>query len=80
LRTRRTQAGLYVWATVPAGVTSRAFASWLFDKTGVFVTPGTNFGQAGEGYLRISMTEPQERLETAIARIGEALPELLATR
>jgi len=80
LRTRRTQAGLYVWATVPAGVTSRAFAGWLFDKTGVFVTPGTNFGQAGEGYLRISMTEPQERLETAIARIGEALPELLTTR
>jgi LL-diaminopimelate aminotransferase len=73
LRTRRTQAGLYVWAAVPDGFTSRDFANWLFDETGVFVTPGVNFGAAGEGYLRISMTEPQERLETAIARMREAL-------
>jgi LL-diaminopimelate aminotransferase len=76
--TRRTQAGLYVWASVPSGFTSRDFANWLFDKTGVFVTPGSNFGQAGEGYLRISMTEPQERLETAITRMREALPNLFA--
>lgn len=73
LRTRRTQAGLYVWAAIPAGFTSRDFANWLFEQTGVFVTPGSNFGQTGEGYLRISMTEPLERLETAIARIREAL-------
>jgi LL-diaminopimelate aminotransferase len=73
LRTRRTEAGLYVWAAVPTGSTSRAFANWLFDQTGVFVTPGSNFGEAGEGYLRIAMTEPLERLETAVARIREAL-------
>jgi LL-diaminopimelate aminotransferase len=73
LRARRTQAGLYVWAAVPAGSTSRDFANWLFEETGVFVTPGSNFGQAGEGYLRISMTEPQERLETAITRMRSAL-------
>ncbi len=73
MRTRRTQAGLYVWAAVPTGFTSREFASWLFDTTGVFVTPGNNFGDAGEGYVRISMTEPQERIETAITRMREAL-------
>jgi LL-diaminopimelate aminotransferase len=73
LRTRRTQAGLYVWAAVPDGFTSRDFANWLFDETGVLVTPGVNFGPAGEGYLRISMTEPLERLETAITRMREAL-------
>lgn len=73
LYTRRTQAGLYIWAAVPAGFTSRDFAGWLFDTTGVLITPGTNFGAAGEGYLRISMTEPQERLETAITRMREAL-------
>jgi LL-diaminopimelate aminotransferase len=78
MRTRRTQAGLYVWAAVPAGRTSRDFANWLFDQTGVFVTPGSNFGQAGEGYLRISMTEPLERLETALARMRAALPALFA--
>lgn len=63
------RAGLYIWARVPEGATSRDFANWLFDKTGVFVTPGTNFGEAGEGYLRISMTAPDERIETALARM-----------
>lgn len=71
--TRRTQAGLYIWSAIPAGFTSREFAGWLFDQTGVFITPGSNFGEAGEGYVRISMTEPQERIETALKRIHEAL-------
>src|SRR5438132_6922002 len=41
------QAGLYVWARVPKGFTSRDFANWLFDKTGVLITPGASFGKAG---------------------------------
>ncbi len=73
MHTQRTQAGLYIWAAIPTGFTSREFASWLFDQTGVFLTPGTNFGEAGEGYVRISMTEPQDRLETALTRMHEAL-------
>jgi LL-diaminopimelate aminotransferase len=73
MRTRRSPAGLYVWAAVPEGFSSREFTGWLFDQTGVFITPGTNFGEAGEGYVRISMTEPQERLEMAIQRMQEAL-------
>jgi LL-diaminopimelate aminotransferase len=67
------QAGLYIWAAVPSGYTSRDFANWLFDKTGVFVTPGSNFGQAGEGYLRISITAPDERIETALQRMRDAI-------
>jgi len=62
-------AGLYVWAAIPAGFTSRDFAAWLFDKTGVFLTPGTNFGDAGEGYVRISLTAPDERIVTALKRM-----------
>jgi LL-diaminopimelate aminotransferase len=73
LRTRVSQAGLYIWAAVPSGYTSRDFANWLFDKTGVFVTPGSNFGQAGEGYLRISITAPDERIETALQRMRDAI-------
>ena len=73
MRARRTEAGLYVWAAVPVGFTSREFANWLFDETGVFLTPGSSFGEAGEGYVRISMTEPQERLETALKRMHETL-------
>ncbi|MBA2678330.1 MAG: LL-diaminopimelate aminotransferase [Ktedonobacteraceae bacterium] len=63
------KAGLYVWAHVPAGLTSHEFANQLFEKTGVFVTPGTNFGQAGEGYVRLSITEPEERLKAALQRM-----------
>ncbi len=71
--TRRTQAGLYVWARIPASYTSHQFTDWLFDRTGVFITPGTNFGDSGEGYVRISMTVPEERIETALARMRTAL-------
>lgn len=67
------KAGLYVWAAVPKGIMSRDFASWLFDKSGVFVTPGTNFGHAGEGYVRISLTAPDERIETALERMRAVL-------
>jgi LL-diaminopimelate aminotransferase len=67
------QAGLYLWPHVPAGFTSRDFADWLFDTTGVFVTPGTNFGAAGEGYVRISITAPDERIETALQRMKDAV-------
>jgi LL-diaminopimelate aminotransferase len=70
---RRTQAGLYVWAAVPAGFQSREFTQWLFDQTGVLVTSGRNFGPSGEGYVRISLTESQERIALALQRIHEAL-------
>ncbi len=73
MRTQKSRAGLYVWAAIPDGYTSRNFANWLFEKTGVFLTPGTNFGKAGEGYVRISMTAPDERIETALARMRVAL-------
>lgn len=73
MHTQTPRAGLYVWAGIPGGYTSRDFANWLFDKTGVFVTPGINFGKTGEGYVRISMTAPDERIETALARMRAAI-------
>ncbi len=75
MRTRTPGAGLYVWAAVPTGYTSRDFANWLFDKTGVYVTPGTNFGAAGEGYVRISLTAPEERIGAALQRMKSALTD-----
>lgn len=74
MHANRTQAGLYIWAEIPQGFDgSRDFTNWLFDTTGVFLTPGLNFGKAGEGYIRISMTAPDERIATAIERIRQAL-------
>ncbi|EFH89508.1 LL-diaminopimelate aminotransferase [Ktedonobacter racemifer] len=72
LRAPLNQAGLYVWASVPQGFTSKQFADWLFEKAGVFLTPGTNFGPSGEGYVRISLTAPEERIQLALERIQRA--------
>jgi LL-diaminopimelate aminotransferase len=73
MRAHRTTAGLYIWAATPGGYSARDFTNWLFDTTGVFLTPGTNFGDAGEGYMRISMTAPEERIATALKRMKAAL-------
>ena len=51
------------------GWTSSHFAMALLEQTGVAVTPGTNFGAHGEGYLRVSLTVPDARLDEAIARM-----------
>jgi len=67
------RAGLYVWAAVPGGKTAAEFALWLLDEVGVFVTPGTNFGANGEGFVRISLTVPDKRLEEAMARLERAV-------
>lgn len=67
------QAGLYVWPRIPEGRTSAAFAMDLLERAGVAVTPGTNFGSRGEGYVRISLTVPDDRLDEAVARIEKAL-------
>jgi LL-diaminopimelate aminotransferase len=74
MHTQTPQASLYVWAHIPARfTTSREFVSWLFDETGVLLTPGTNFGPSGEGYVRISIAAPEERIATALQRMQNAL-------
>jgi LL-diaminopimelate aminotransferase len=55
---------------VPAGETSVGFAGRLLEEAGVFVTPGTGYGQYGEGFFRISLTCPDDRLEEAARRIA----------
>jgi LL-diaminopimelate aminotransferase len=62
-------AGLYIWPRVPNGYTASAFAMELLQHTGVAVTPGTNFGAHGEGYVRISLTIEDARLDTALERM-----------
>ena len=63
------RAGLYIWPHIPGDTTSSEFAMDLLERAGVAVTPGTNFGVRGEGYLRISLTVPDERLNIAIERL-----------
>lgn len=66
---KRPRASLYVWARVPQGWQSEKFALALLEQTGVVVAPGTFFGPAGEGYIRISVTAPEERVREAMERL-----------
>lgn len=59
----------YVWAPVPPGHTSAGFCADLLEKAGVIVTPGSAYGDKGEGYFRISLTIEDGRLEEALKRI-----------
>lgn len=59
----------YLWVPVPAGMTSLEFTNRLFDKTGIVVAAGPAYGKYGEGFIRISLTVPDERLEEAMQRI-----------
>ncbi|MDB9355291.1 pyridoxal phosphate-dependent aminotransferase, partial [Nodularia spumigena CS-587/03] len=66
------QATLYVWVPVPPGYSSTEFVSLLLDKCGIMVTPGNGYGAAGEGFFRIALTIPDERMHEAIQRIKDA--------
>jgi LL-diaminopimelate aminotransferase len=59
----------YIWTKVPEGYTSSEFVGRLIDEAGIVCTPGNGFGDAGEGYFRISLTVPTERLVEAAKRI-----------
>ncbi|MBN1473899.1 MAG: LL-diaminopimelate aminotransferase [Syntrophaceae bacterium] len=59
----------YLWVPVPKGMTSLEFTNRLFDKTAVVVAAGTAYGQYGEGFVRFSLTVPDDRLEEAMSRI-----------
>lgn len=72
LRLRPPKASLYIWARAPEGMTSVQFATRLLDEAGVVVTPGIGYGPSGEGYIRLSLTIPDDRLEEGVQRM-EAL-------
>jgi LL-diaminopimelate aminotransferase len=62
---------LYVWAKVPAGVDCQELALTVLEKAGVWLTPGTAFGEQGNGYMRLSLCVPEERLREAGERISK---------
>jgi LL-diaminopimelate aminotransferase len=64
---------IYVWARVPEGYSSAGFAEKVLEEANVIVAPGNSYGPSGEGYIRISLATPDERLEEAIARIEATL-------
>ncbi|MFA5843557.1 MAG: LL-diaminopimelate aminotransferase [Coriobacteriia bacterium] len=67
------RATIYIWAKVPEGYSSASFADHILDAANVIVPAGSAYGPSGEGYVRISLTTPDDRLEEAIARIESSL-------
>jgi LL-diaminopimelate aminotransferase len=67
------KATVYVWVPVPAGYTSASFSEHVLDQAGVVVTPGRGYGPAGEGFVRLSLTTPDDRIEEAVERIVRSL-------
>jgi LL-diaminopimelate aminotransferase len=63
------KATFYLWVKVPERYTSAQMATRFLDEAGLVVTPGNGFGEPGEGYFRIALTQKRERLEEAIERI-----------
>jgi LL-diaminopimelate aminotransferase len=52
-----------------------SFCEKMLEETGVSVTPGVVYGNSGEGYIRISLVTPVERLKEAMFRVEEWMKE-----
>ncbi|MEA3360827.1 MAG: LL-diaminopimelate aminotransferase [Thermodesulfobacteriota bacterium] len=63
------KATFYLWVPVPHSYTSASLAARLLTEAGVVVTPGNGFGQPGEGYIRLALTQKEDRLIEAADRI-----------
>jgi len=63
------KATFYVWCPTPPGYSSREFTSLLLREAGIVTTPGSGFGEPGEGYVRMALTVPGERIRVAVERM-----------
>jgi LL-diaminopimelate aminotransferase len=66
------KATFYMWVPVPKGETSASFTEKLLDKCGILVVPGSSYGTYGEGYVRLAITLPKEKIAAAIGRMKKA--------
>lgn len=62
---------IYIWAPIPEGFqSSAAYCEHVLEQAAVVISPGAIYGPAGEGWFRISLTTPDERLLEAVERLG----------
>jgi len=67
------EASIYVWAPVPKGYNSSTFAELVLEQADVIITPGIGYGNYGDGYFRIALTQEKDRLTEALARMYRVL-------
>lgn len=65
------KATLYIWTRVPNGYTSASFTEKLLEEVNVVVTPGSGYGTAGEGFIRLSLTIPDEEIDEGLKRLSQ---------
>ena len=73
---KKPRASMFTWAPIPEkyrDMGSIQFSKMLIDKAEVVTSPGAAFGQYGEGYLRISMVENEQRIKQAIRNIKKMM-------
>ena len=63
----------YLWVPTREGESSVDLATRLFEEAHIVVAPGSAYGEFGEGYIRFSLTVPDDRLEDAMERMRNAL-------
>ena len=64
------KAALYLWAKVPPGYSSASFTARLLDDLALVVTPGSSYGKHGEGYIRLSLTTPDDMIDKGVDRLN----------
>ncbi|MFD1606965.1 LL-diaminopimelate aminotransferase [Oceanobacillus luteolus] len=69
LKCEKPRGTIFIWAQVPEGFTSSSYSNLLLEEAGIIVTPGTAFGSNGEGYVRMSLSVTESRLDEVIQRL-----------
>ena len=69
----RPRATMFVWAPIPTGETSQAFALRLLREALVAASPGSGFGADGEGFVRFALVENEQRIAQAVRGIRRAI-------
>ena len=70
LRVSPPKACLYIWSRIPEGWSSAEFAARLLEDRTIVVTPGSSYGEYGEGYIRFSLTTPDEQVDKGVERLA----------
>ncbi|MFT4048433.1 MAG: LL-diaminopimelate aminotransferase [Solirubrobacterales bacterium] len=71
---KRPKATIYIWAPVPDGFeNAAAYCEHVLEESAVVISPGGAYGESGEGFFRISLTTPDERLSEAVERLRSTL-------
>ena len=74
IRVDKPKATFYVWAAVPEGIaSSKDWCLKVLDEIAVWMIPGSMYGEHGEGFFRIALTHPVDRLQDAMKRLGNYL-------